>query len=80
MNSKGITVYLEANAGLLFHRLASSRGGRPLIESLNDVELMEQIMAHLTVRIPFYSQSKITVNAASLNVKLLADKIKSAKE
>ena len=77
MNSNGITVYLEANAGLLFHRLASSRAGRPLIESLNDVELMEQIMSHLTQRIPFYKQSMITVNAASLNAKTLADKIKS---
>ena len=80
MNSKGITVYLEANAGLLFHRLATSRAGRPLIESLNDVELMEQIMTHLTVRIPFYSQAMITVYAASLNVKLLAEKIKSLKK
>src|SRR4030095_2031248 len=30
MNANGITVYLEANAGLLFHRLLSSRSGRPL--------------------------------------------------
>ena len=77
MNSNGITVYLEANAGLLFHRLASSRTGRPLIESLNDVELMEQIMSHLTMRIPFYKQAMITVNAASLNAKTLAEKIKA---
>ena len=77
MNAHGITVYLEANAGLLFHRLATSRSGRPLIESLDDVELMEQIMSHLVVRNPVYKQSMISVNAASLNVKELADKIKA---
>ena len=77
MNAHGITVYLETNAGLLFHRLATSRSGRPLIESLDDVELMEQIMSHLVVRNPVYKQSMISVNAASLNVKELADKIKA---
>lgn len=79
MNSKGITVYLEANAGLLFHRLATSRTGRPLIESLDDVELMEQIMGHLAVRIPVYRRAMIIVNAANLNPKILAEKIKSFK-
>lgn len=79
INSMGISVYLEANAGLLFHRLATSREGRPLIEPLNDVELMEKIMSDLTLRIPIYSQATITIKAASLNVKILADKIKSLK-
>ena len=77
MNSNGITVYLEANAGLLFHRLATSRTGRPLIESLDDVELMEQITGHLATRLPFYNKAMITVNAANLNPKILAEKIKS---
>jgi shikimate kinase len=76
MNAHGITVYLEANPGLLFHRLATSRAGRPLIESLNDIELMEQITGHLAVRIPVYRKAMITVNAADLNAKALAEKIK----
>ena len=80
MNSIGITVYLEANAGLLFHRLALSREGRPLIESLNDIELMEQITGHLAVRVPVYRKAMITINAASMNVKSLAEKIKAFKK
>ncbi len=77
MNKHGITIYLEANPGLLFHRLSSSKSGRPLIENLNDVELMEQISGHLAIRSSIYKKAHISVNAASLNVKLLAEKIQA---
>ena len=77
MNANGITVYLEANPGLLFHRLAGNKQGRPLIENLSDVELMEQITGHLAIRIPFYRQAKITFPAASIDIKALAAKIAS---
>lgn len=75
MNNEGFTVYLEANSGLLFHRLASMREGRPLIEKLNDVELMEQISSHLIHRIPYYKKAKLVVGAANVNVKQIAEKI-----
>ena len=77
MNEQGVTVYLEANAGLLFHRLLQSRKGRPLLENLSDVELMEKINAHLAERTPYYEQAKLKVPAASLNVKKLAAQIQS---
>jgi shikimate kinase len=80
MNANGITVYLEANAGLLFHRLSLSKAGRPLIENLEDVELMEQISGHLANRNPFYKMADITVNAASLNAKVLASKIREVQK
>ena len=76
MNQNGITVYLEANAGLLFHRLATSRGSRPLVDNLNDVEMMEQITGHLAIRIPVYRKAAIIVQAASINVRELGEKIK----
>ena len=79
MNKHGTTVYLEANAGLLFHRLATSKEGRPLISGLNDVELMEQIIGQLAVRIPIYRKAKLIVGAADMNVKQLAEKIKNLK-
>ena len=75
MNAVGITVYLEASPGLLFHRLSNNRAGRPLIKNLNDVELMEQISGHLAVRSHFYKKAQISINAASLNVKSLAEMI-----
>ena len=41
------------------------------------MELMEQITGHLATRLPFYNKAMITVNAANLNPKILAEKIKS---
>ncbi|MBP6427451.1 MAG: AAA family ATPase [Bacteroidia bacterium] len=72
MNAVGVTVYLEANPGLLFHRLSNNKTGRPLIENLNDVELMEQISGQLAVRSPFYKKAQIIINAASVDVKSLS--------
>jgi shikimate kinase len=77
MNEHGVTVYLEANAGLLFHRLATNRDSRPLLAELDDVELMEQITGHLAVRLPVYRKAEITVSAADLDVKALAAQIKA---
>ena len=75
MNEHGITVYLEANDGLLFHRLAMSKQGRPLIENLNDVALMERISRDLVERTPVYELAAIKVNAANLNLNSLQQKI-----
>ena len=80
MNEHGITVYLEANAGLLFHRLAASKKDRPLISGLHEVELMEQISGHLAVRIPIYREADLTVPAADMDVKQLAAKIRALKK
>ncbi len=78
MNQEGITVYLEANAGLLFHRLLKEKSERPLLSKLSEIELMEYIQEHLAQRAPYYSQSQVKVKAASVNVNLLAEKIKKA--
>jgi shikimate kinase len=75
MNENGITVYMEANVGLLFHRLATSKGERPLLAKLTDLELMERITADLIIRTPIYKQAKIHVQAASMNVTSLQQKI-----
>ncbi|MCX6291864.1 MAG: AAA family ATPase [Bacteroidetes bacterium] len=79
MNEHGITVYLEANEGLLFHRLATSKQERPLLQNLDAVSLMEKISRHLTERTPVYNLAKIKINAASLNVKALQQKLAKKK-
>jgi len=76
MNNHGITVYLEANKGLLFHRLMQNRGERPLLQGLSDIELMEKISSHLAERISFYTKAKIIFPASSVNLKQLIGKIK----
>lgn len=75
MNDHGLTIYLEANAGLLFHRLVRNRKGRPLIENISDVNLMEQIQNHLIDRVPVYDQAQLKVGAASLDVKMLTSEV-----
>ena len=78
MNREGVTVYLEAPAGLLYHRLVNEKEKRPLLRKLNEIELMEHIHEHLAQREPFYNQSLVKIRAASLNISLLKEKIKKA--
>jgi len=53
MNREGITVYLEAPAGLLYHRLVNEKDTRPLLKKLSEIELMEHIHEHLQNVSPF---------------------------
>jgi shikimate kinase len=80
MNKEGITVYLEAPAGLLFHRLLTEKDKRPLLRGFNEIELMEYIHEHLAQREPYYNQALVKIKAASINVNTLKEKIRKAKE
>ncbi|HOS48227.1 MAG TPA: shikimate kinase [Bacteroidia bacterium] len=63
MNDAGVTVYLDAHPGTLFHRLAPEKLGRPLIASKGDIDLMEYIIDKLEERIPFYNKAQLKVDA-----------------
>jgi len=63
MNENGTTVYLRCHPGVLFHRLAPEKKGRPLLSRLSDLELMGYISAHLEERGPVYEKAIIKVNA-----------------
>jgi len=78
MNEEGITVYLEANAGLLFHRLVNEKDKRPLLKKISEIELMEHIQEHLAQREVFYSKALVTIRAASVNINQLKEKVKKA--
>src|SRR5215510_8108006 len=45
MNENGVTVYLKAEPGELYHRLLKERETRPLLASLGDVALFDFIMS-----------------------------------
>ena len=76
MRENGVTVYLQASTGMLFHRLATSKGDRPLIKDLKDVELVLQIRDQLAFRERYYIKAHYTIDAEDLKasdlVKLLA--------
>jgi shikimate kinase len=73
MNEHGITVYMEASAAFLFHRLVKEKKSRPLISKLTDIELMIYITETLAARRDFYSKAAVTVNAETITpAKLVA--------
>jgi shikimate kinase len=55
MNENGVTVYLKAEAGELYHRLLKERETRPLLAHLGDVALFDYIMSSLAHREPYYA-------------------------
>jgi shikimate kinase len=63
MNGAGMTVYLDAHPGTLFHRLAPEKSSRPLIASKGDIDLMEYIIDKLEERISFYNKAQLKVDA-----------------
>jgi shikimate kinase len=75
MNENGITVYLKATPGLLFHRLIKNRDKRPLIAKLKDDELMEFIVNRLNDRKEFYMQAQIIHKADNLDVRKLMEEV-----
>ncbi|MEO8085175.1 MAG: shikimate kinase [Bacteroidota bacterium] len=63
MNENGFTIYLEASAAFLFHRLLKEKKTRPLISHLTDIELMIYITETLAGRRSYYEKANLTINA-----------------
>jgi shikimate kinase len=76
MNEAGLTVYLEASAAFLFHRLVKEKKTRPLISHLSDIELMIYITETLAARRKFYELAQLKVNAETCTPAKLASAIK----
>lgn len=59
MNSRGITVWLQASRGRILKRLLRNRRKRPMLQGLDPDALAERIDILLQQRVPFYSQAEI---------------------
>ena len=66
MNSRGITVWLNADIPTTVRRLIEAKEKRPIVKQLSDEELPRFITTHLNERIPYYSKAHITLDANSL--------------
>lgn len=66
MNSRGLTVLLNASHERLLERLKRGRHKRPLIASLTDGELDEFITRQLALRMPHYSKAAATFDSTCL--------------
>lgn len=73
MNQHGTTIYLRSHPGKIFHRIAPEKQKRPLIAGMEDVDIMEFILESIKKRLPYYTQSQITVNADNEKEQVLSE-------
>lgn len=76
INANGISVYLDMNEKAILNRLLNSKQKRPLVVYKTESELIDFIKDKLNNRIPYYSQAIISVNAISIDLDELLEKIK----
>lgn len=78
MNSRGLTVFLDASPEVLHRRLMLGRHKRPLIAGKNSAEVAEVIASGLERRMPFYSRAQATFGADRLDdAPQIAESVKS---
>jgi shikimate kinase len=61
MNDSGTTIWLNPNLSLIVERLKRKKSKRPLIQDLDDDELLGFVEKKLAERVPFYEQAQITI-------------------
>jgi len=58
MNNNGVTIYLQTAPEILKERLSLEKSHRPLIQNLDDTELISFIENNINKRNKFYTQAK----------------------
>ncbi|MEO6454309.1 MAG: shikimate kinase [Ginsengibacter sp.] len=71
MNDHGTTVYLRASAKEILDRITNEIQDRPLLNKVNQSELLFFIEQKLKEREPFYKQAKYIFNVGELSEKSL---------
>lgn len=66
MNDNGITIYLQASAGEILQRIKNETQERPLLNKLNQSELLFFIEQKLKEREVFYKQAKYILAVSQL--------------
>jgi shikimate kinase len=77
MNVHGVTVYLEASVKLLADRLKKEKDNRPLLQGKSPEALADFIQQKLSERITYYQAAQISIPAASLNGRTLAQALRT---
>ena len=80
MNENGLTIYLEAAPGELYHRLLKERHTRPLLASLGDIALFDFIKSSLAHREPYYAQAALKFTLKAATPASMLTRIKEAKK
>jgi shikimate kinase len=66
MNENGLTIYLHASAQELLENIMKEKDKRPLLNKVNEAELLFFIQKKLEERIGFYEKAKIQLRVADL--------------
>lgn len=66
MNSRGLTVALEASEDVIADRVILAGDKRPLMAGKSRPEVIDTIREHLLLRQPFYSKAKLTISGDKL--------------
>ncbi len=75
INHNGLSIYLKMKPSALSQRLKMAKKKRPLIEGLNEEQLIDFIQRKLREREVYYNKAQWTVQAINLDIKALAEKI-----
>lgn len=75
INQNGYSVYLQMHINSLYDRLINSKKKRPLLDSKSPEQIMDYINKQLTVREPYYLQSKLVIKGESLDINFLVELI-----
>ena len=78
MNQDGITVYLKMSVAALYSRLKNSKAKRPLVNLSSPETLQSSIEKRLETREPIYKKAKIVVEALSIDILALSEKVESS--
>ena len=69
MNSRGLTIWLQAERGRLLSRLIRGASRRPLIAGKSPEEISRHLDEMLEKRRPWYSQARMTIDSTLLENK-----------
>lgn len=69
MDSRGITVCLQASDNVIADRILKAGNKRPLMAGKSKEEIIETLRQHMEVRKPFYDKAKIIISGESLENK-----------
>ena len=67
MNSKGITVFMNASPEIIVRHLKISHTVRPLLQQKQGQELIDHISHHLEQRLPYYEKAQYNINGDTLD-------------
>ena len=75
MNDHGLTIYLSSTPDEILRRLLKGQQKRPLINKLNQAELLFFIEKKLKEREPFYNQANIILDSAATTEHTFEEKV-----